>query len=96
MQTWIVIALNVISAVAAFIAAFYWYRSTVVMAPFEPEAHKGEPSYGSMVLEASDGKLYDGAGTDALRTKANRVAALSAGVAALFQGISMLLQAVAV
>lgn len=49
-----------------------------------------------MVLEASDGKLYDGVGTDALRTQANRVAALSAGVAALFQGISMLLQAVAI
>jgi hypothetical protein len=90
----VVPVLNVVSAISAFVAAYFWYRSTSVMAPYEPQAHQGEPSYGSMVLDVG-GKLYDGAGTQALQAQANRRGALFAGIAAAIQGMALLVQGIA-
>lgn len=91
----IVPALNAASAVAAFVASYFWYQSTSVMAPYDPQAHQGEPSYGSMVV-GIDGKLYDGAGTQALQAQANRRGALFSGIAAAIQGASLLMQNISI
>lgn len=94
MHPMLIPTLNFLSAGAAFVAAYFWYRSTTVLAPYEPDKHKDEPSYGSMVLDRN-GELFDGATTAALQAQANKRGALAAGAAAAIQGVALLIQAIA-
>ena len=94
MHPMLISVLNLLSAAAAFVAAYFWHRSTTILAPYEPEKHKNEPSYGSMVLD-KNGKLFDGATTAFIQAQANRRGALAAGTAAAIQGVSLLVQAIA-
>ena len=71
-------ALNVLSAVAAFVAAGFWFVAG--RSPARPN-----PTWDGSLGKDFEGSLSDSA-------KWNRRAALSAGVAAVLQGIAALLR----
>jgi hypothetical protein len=86
MMTKIKVVLNIISAIAAILAAFLWFKSTLVKIP--PSENPGEDG----LIDAS----ITSEGSDVIATGKrqklwNRYAALAASAAALAQGISLLI-----
>ena len=80
-------ALTWASAAFAFIAAYYWFRSTTAVV-LDPDVPIGASAYGSG--DATVNGIRLGA-TAKLQGLMNRRAALAAGVSALLQGITLLL-----
>lgn len=83
--------LNVVSAIAALIAAALWFWSTRVQVEYEePEPVNGWHG-ASLTVESSEGKRIDPWQTGVAQAKWNRWAAMAASVAALCQGVATLL-----
>ncbi len=74
--------LNIFSAIAAIIAAFFWFKSTLVRIPYSEEAEE------TLAIVKDNIDLI---ATGDRQNIWNRYAALAASVAALTQGISLLI-----
>ncbi|QNP40193.1 hypothetical protein [Lysobacter solisilvae (ex Woo and Kim 2020)] len=77
--------LNLLSAVGAFVAAYFWYRSATLRVLYDPTKDNG--SAGIIIDEG--GKHYDFFTTGVARDAASRKGAMFAAIAALLQGIAL-------
>ena len=74
------------AAIFAFIAAFYWFRSTIAVV-LDPNVSRGASAFGPAGMTVNG---IDLGATARLQARWNRIAALSAGMSALFQGICLI------
>ena len=87
----LLVALNAVTALAAFVAAALWYRSATVQGP-----HRDEPDANGIFSAAIIvGENTDFIGTAMAQSLWSKRAAYAAAVAAGAQGLAFLLQAVA-
>ena len=77
---------NGVSAVAAFTAAFLWWKASRVSVP--PEQHGSLPQ---LTITALDGTRMNPFATALESSRLNARAAIAAAVAALFQAVALLL-----
>ena len=99
---YLTLVLDIISAVLAFLAAYYWFKSSRVKTPESFSIHVVKPSYSPMSNPM--GGTYMGHGYsgqlqelgDALKTqsKLSAYGAILAGLAAVIQTISTILKLV--
>jgi hypothetical protein len=80
---WAEVALESASVVAAFAAAYYWYQSTKVRAPYEDNGDF------CIIDEDAEGR-FDVLETAKLQVRLNKPAALCAGASAFFQALALL------
>ena len=85
-----VTTLNFASAAAAFVAAYFWYRSATLKVPYDPAKDNG--SAGILIDEG--GKTFDFFASGIAQSHANRKGAIAAGLAAFAQGIALTVQAI--
>ncbi|WP_155625988.1 hypothetical protein [Burkholderia vietnamiensis] len=84
--------LNIVSAIAAFVAAVLWFWSTrVEVEHVDPPADENGLIPGSVALQSASGKLVNPFATGLEQARWNRWAALAASAAALCQGLATLL-----
>ena len=87
----VVTGLNFLSALAAFAAAFLWHRSATIQIPHKEEADENGMYSAAIVV----GNNTDFISTAFAQSTWSRRGAYAAAVAALFQGIALLLQSIA-
>ncbi|CAG1770639.1 hypothetical protein [Geobacter sp.] len=82
------IAINAISAIAAMVAAFLWYKASVVTVKPAEEGVEGD----FMITdEDSNNEPYDVIKTGKEQARWNKYAAIAASVAAIFQSVGLLI-----
>jgi hypothetical protein len=85
------IVVNVISAIAAIVAAFLWYKASVVTIKPAAEVTDGSWQDFQITDEGSNNEPYDVIKTGKEQAKWNKYAAIAASVAAIFQAIGLLI-----
>jgi len=83
--TMVLSALNLLSAIGAFVAAYFWYRSATLRVLYDPTKDNGSAG----IILDEGGKQNDFFTTGAARDAASRKGAMFAGIAALLQGIGL-------
>jgi len=87
----IALALNVLSAISAFIAAGLWFWSTRVTVEYRGSETANGWTLSGLTVDYGDGKEIDPFVTGLAQARWNRWAAFAAGFAALTQGFATLL-----
>ena len=87
----LLIVLNLASALGAFGAAYFWYRSATLRVLYDPAKDDGSAG----ILIEDSGKRYDFFATGVSRDTASRKGATCAGIAALMQGVVLAYAALA-